>query len=110
MQIAYIFLLIFAVIIAVFAAFNGGNVTINLLFTQLELPQAVVIIGSAAIGAIIGYSADVIKRFKSLLRIKELEKKNKALEKELENFKNVTEDEMKEVATTENEESIDLLK
>jgi len=87
MQVTYILMLVFAVIIALFAAFNGGPVNINFLFAQIELPQAVVIIGSAAIGAILGYSFDLIKRIKSTLRIKELEKQNKNLTKELDSLR-----------------------
>ena len=91
MQVTYIFMLVFAVIIALFAAFNGGNVEINLLFTKILLPQAVVIIGSAAIGSILGYSFDLLKRIKSRIRIKELEKQNNILLQENEKLRAVQE-------------------
>lgn len=109
MQITYIFLMIFAVIIALFAAFNGGTVDINLLFAKIQLPQAVVIVGSAAIGAIIGYSVDILKRIKSRMRIKELEKQNKALELKLESFI-VKEEASKEDVVQTEKESIDITK
>lgn len=108
LQITYIFLMIFAVIIALFAAFNGGNVEINFLFAQIQLPQAVVIVGSAAIGAIIGYSVDILKRIKSRMRIKELEKQNKALELKLESF-TIKEEAAEEVVMTE-KESVNITK
>lgn len=106
MQVTYILMLVFAVIIALFAAFNGGNVDINLLFTSIQLPQAVVIIGSAAIGAILGYSFDLLKRIKSSLRVKELEKKNAKLEKEVETLQQQIQ-ETKEISVPK-EEKVEL--
>lgn len=97
MQISYIFLLVFAVVIAVFAAVNNAVVEVNFLFVKTNASLAVVILASAAIGAVIGYSVDIIKRIKSKLRIKDLEKQNKILNERIIEFEN------KETKVIENE-------
>jgi len=84
MQVTLIISLVFAIFIALFAAINGGEVTINLFFWKLEgVSQAMVILGSAAVGAILVYLSGVVNRLKQVKRVKDLEKKVSSLEKEL---------------------------
>jgi uncharacterized integral membrane protein len=84
MQVTLIISLIFAIFIALFAAVNGGEVTINLFFWKLEgVSQAMVILGSAAVGAVLVYMSGMMNRFKQARKVKELEKKVASLEKEL---------------------------
>lgn len=84
MQVTLIISLVFAIFIALFAAINGGEVTINLFFWQLEgVSQAMVILASAAFGAILVYLSGMMNKFKQVRKVKELEKKITGLEKEL---------------------------
>ncbi|MGB3367320.1 MAG: LapA family protein [Acidaminobacteraceae bacterium] len=94
MQFTIIFSLIFAVLVAIFALVNRDMVTVDIFFTQFQTPQAVVILGSAFLGAILIYLLGVVKKIKSGFKYKELEKKIKVLTlemgkitKELEDFK-----------------------
>jgi len=84
MQVTLIISLVFAIFIALFAAINGGEVTINLFFWQLEgVSQAMVILASAAFGAILVYLSGMMNKFKQVRKVKDLEKKITGLEKEL---------------------------
>lgn len=84
MQVTLIISLVFAIFIALFAAINGGEVTINLFFWQLEgVSQAMVILASAAFGAILVYLSGMMNKFKQARKVKDLEKKLTGLEKEL---------------------------
>lgn len=84
MQVTLIISLIFAIFIALFAAMNGGEVTINLFFWKLEnVSQAMVILASAAFGAILVYLSGTMHRLKQSKKVRDLEKKVTSLEKEL---------------------------
>ena len=82
MKATFILSLAMAILIAIFALLNGGSVPVNLGFTQLESSLALVILVSVAIGAIIIYLIDVVGKFKSAYKIKDLEKRIATLEKE----------------------------
>lgn len=84
MQLGFVLSLVFAVIIAVFAVLNSDVVTIQLLFKKVELSQSVIILGSAALGAIIAVLFGIFKRFKTSLKIRELKGQIKELENNLE--------------------------
>lgn len=92
MQFTFIFSLIFAVLVAVFALLNPGTVTVNVLFTKFQTSQAVVILFSAFLGAILVYLLDLVKKIKSGFKNKELEKKLKGLVLEIENLTSEVED------------------
>lgn len=83
MQFTFIISLVFAIFIAIFAVMNSGVVAINLFFSKFETSLAIVILGSAALGAIIIYLVGTVNKFKSSRKIKELEKKVLKLEGEL---------------------------
>lgn len=83
MQVTFIISLVFAIFIALFAVMNSGVVAINLFFSKFETSLAIVILGSAALGAIVVYLVGTFNKFKSSRKIKELEKKVVKLEGEL---------------------------
>ncbi|BEP29121.1 LapA family protein [Helicovermis profundi] len=82
MQFTFIISLLFAIIVALFALLNAETVTINVLFSKFQTSQAVVILVSASLGAIVVYLLSVFKKIKSTMKIKESEKKFKTLEKD----------------------------
>lgn len=93
MQLWFILSLVFAVLIAFFAVLNSAVVTIQLGFWKMDLSQSVVILGSAAIGAIVTTFFGIFNRLKSSLKtrelknqVKELEEKVEKLQKENENL------------------------
>lgn len=87
MQILFIFSLIFAILVSIFAVMNSDPVTIKLLWKQFQFSQAIVILGSAVFGAVIVALLGVFSKVKSSLKIRELHNKIKNLEKEIEELK-----------------------
>lgn len=87
MQILFIISLVFAILVSVFAVMNSNPVTIKLLWKQFEFSQAIVILGSAAFGAIIVAFLGIFSKVKSSLKIRELQNKIKGLEKKIEGLK-----------------------
>ena len=83
MKATFILSLVMAILIAIFALLNGTTVPVNFGFANLESSLALVILVSVAIGAVIIYLIDVVGKFKSTRRIKELEKKVTQLEKDI---------------------------
>ncbi len=83
MQFYFIIWLIFAVAVTLFAALNASPVKVNLIFSSYNASLALVILGSAFIGALAGYTVDMVPRIKNKLRIRELEKKLKLTESDL---------------------------
>lgn len=82
MQIWFIISLLFAIFVAFFALLNSDPVSIRLLWKTYEFSQAIVILGSAAGGAIIVAFLGVFRYIGSGLKIRELQNKVKKLEKE----------------------------
>ncbi len=82
MQFGFIISLVAAILVAVFAIKNGESVTIDLFFTTKEVSQAIVILISAASGAIIVAILGLYRQIKMSFKIKELTKKVAALEKD----------------------------
>ncbi|MHC1721286.1 MAG: LapA family protein [Clostridiaceae bacterium] len=72
MQIWFVFSLVFALIIAAFAALNSDVVTIRLIFAKYELSQSIVIIISAVIGAVVAILLSLFGKIKSAMRTREL--------------------------------------
>lgn len=75
MERGFIFSLIFAVIVAVFALKNGDKVLIDFLFTKVEISQAIVIFLSAILGAVTVSILGIVKNVKFRKEIKVLNKK-----------------------------------
>lgn len=83
MQFFFILWLVFAVAVTIFAALNGTPVRVNLIFGSYDASLALVILGSAIVGALAGYTVDMVPRIKNKMRIHELEKKLKQTESDL---------------------------
>ncbi|PAB56632.1 LapA family protein [Anaeromicrobium sediminis] len=82
MQFGFIFSLIFAILVALFAIQNSESVVISFLFAEFNVSQALVILISSVLGAVIVMLLGVIKQIKLQLKIKEQSKKIKNLEEE----------------------------
>ncbi|MBN2260826.1 MAG: LapA family protein [Clostridiales bacterium] len=80
MQITFILSMMFAVIISVFALANSAPVTISFIFTTFELSQAVVILVSAVIGAVVVFFLNLFSKAKSAMKTKGLTKQAKEME------------------------------
>ena len=87
MQILFIFSLLFAILVAAFAVMNSNPVIIKLFWMEIPSSQGVVILGSAAIGAIVVSLLGILSKVKSTLKIRELNNKIKQLEHKLEEYK-----------------------
>lgn len=83
MHIHIIFLLIFAIIVTLFAIFNSAVVTVSFFFVEIQVSLALVIIGATLIGAIAALLFDSVRRIKANRVLKELNKSNEALKNEL---------------------------
>lgn len=84
MQITFILSMVFAVIIAFFAVLNSEPVTINLFFEKFVLSQAIVILLSAVLGAVIVFLLNIYPHLKGKVKFKNAIKQNKELEAKLE--------------------------
>lgn len=87
MQIGFVLSLIFAILIATFAIKNGESVSIDLFFTTKQVSQAIVILISAAFGAVIVTILGLVRQIRLSLRIKEQKKKIKTLEEQNNEYK-----------------------
>lgn len=74
MPIAFIFSLLFSVLVVIFALQNSANVTINFLFVEQTVSQALVILISAIFGAIIVLLLSMLKQIKLNMKIRNLTK------------------------------------
>ncbi len=82
--------LVVALIVAVFALLNSEPVTINLLFKKAVISQALVILISVIVGALVVALLGSISRFKLSAALKDEKQKVEELEKELEKFSQQT--------------------
>lgn len=100
MPIAFIFSLLFSVVVVVFALQNSGSVNIHVLFAEYTMSQAIVILISAIFGAIIVLLLSMVKQLKSSFKIHNLTGKVNKLEKEnrksIENQKTVDKEKLEE--------------
>lgn len=88
MQSGFIFSLIFAVFIGLFALRNGGPVTIDLFFTEIAMSQALVIIFSALLGALVIYLLNFFKILHFKREIKTLNKKSESVDSDMQVLNN----------------------
>lgn len=82
MQFGFILALIISILIAIFAIQNGSVVTIDLFFASFQVSQAIVILLSTVVGAIIAAILGSIRQFKHFSITKELKNKIKLIESE----------------------------
>ncbi|WP_425446023.1 LapA family protein [Dethiothermospora halolimnae] len=97
MQVGFVLSLIFAIIIAVFAIKNGNEVNIDFIVTTKQVSQAIVILVSTALGAIIVTILGLVRQVKLTMKIREqksiIEKlRNNNMDKELEDNVGLTND------------------
>lgn len=86
-QAFFICSLIFSILVTIFALTNARAVSVNLLFYQFQASQAIIIIFSATIGAIIVTFLGLIKHIKLKSEIRTLRKENIDLTKRLDDVK-----------------------
>lgn len=72
--------LVFSLLIAVFAVQNAVQVTVTILFWNFPISLVLVILGSAALGALIMFSVAMFRQFYLARKIKESEARVKQLE------------------------------
>jgi uncharacterized integral membrane protein len=82
MQVSFILLLIVSIFIAIFAIQNGETVSIDLFFLKTEMSQALVILASVGLGALVAVVLSTFGKVKRLREIKSLNKRVKVLEDE----------------------------
>ncbi|MDD4751839.1 MAG: LapA family protein [Desulfitobacteriaceae bacterium] len=89
MQFYLVLALLFAISVAMFAVQNATPVDISFfVFEFQKISLVIVIFTSALIGAVIIFLLNLVKQISLRRRINALEKKNEALETELEMLKN----------------------
>ena len=74
----------FSIIIALFAIANAGSVRVNFIFAVYEVSQAIVILISAIVGAVIVMLLSIVKNIKLNMRISSQEKVISELQREKE--------------------------
>lgn len=80
MEKGFIFSLIIAVIVGIFAVSNGERVEIDLIFTRVYMSQAIVIFISTFMGAVIVAIIGWVRSWRYKKQIKDLNKKITSLE------------------------------
>lgn len=83
MQKGFVIILILSIIIGIFAISNSGVVTIDFIFTEVLLSQAIVIFICVLVGALIASIFGWIRQMSLKKNIKELKKVNQALQGEV---------------------------
>ena len=83
MQKGFVIILILALIIGIFAITNSGVVTVDFIFAEVELSQAIVIFICVLLGAIIASLFGFIRQMSLKKEIKELKTMNNSLQIEL---------------------------
>ncbi len=82
MEFKFVLSLLFAVLVAVFAIQNSGSVEINFLFGKFIISQAVIILCSTIVGALIVLLLGLVKQIKQNMKIKQLNKEIEILTEE----------------------------
>lgn len=84
MQLGFIVVLVISIFIAIFAIQNGDAVTVDLFFASYRVSQALVILISVGLGAIVAGGLGAVRQLKKIRNIKDLNKKIKFIEEEKE--------------------------
>lgn len=104
-----VFVLLIALVIAIFALKNSAIVVVDLFFTQLEMSQAILILIAAALGALVVLLMYGVHRFKTGRRLKALQSEINRLQKDLDSSQAklaVSESELRSRTSKTLEESI----
>ena len=87
-------LIILVLFIVYFLMQNNDKVSVDLVFTRFSnIPVAMIIFGSLAIGVLFGYLFAIVSIFSTKAEIRNLHNKNKRLSDELNDLRNVAIDE-----------------
>lgn len=73
MQIRFIIALVFSIMVTVFALLNAQTTEVNLIFSSVRLSLALVILSSAAVGALIAGLLSAFKQISAMWKIRNLE-------------------------------------
>lgn len=103
MEKGFIIALIFAVIIAVFALNNGDIVRIDFLVTELEMSQAIVILGSSILGAVVVAVLSGVKNLKLKRENKEMALRLEQVGEEKTNLEILLQDRIREISKLKSE-------
>lgn len=98
----FVISLVIAIIIGAFAISNSEVVEIDLIFTTLEVSQAIVIFISALLGAFVVVILESIRVWKLKRKIKELEKNRSIMEEENDKLSVIIEQKDKEIYQLDN--------
>lgn len=82
MEKGFIFSLILAAIVGIFALSNAEKVSVDLIFTTVKISQAIIIFISAFLGAIIVAFLGWVKELKFKKEIKDLNQQKQVIEQE----------------------------
>ena len=86
--------LVIMILVLFFLMQNTSLVDVNLIFKEFsEVPVAVVMLGSLAVGIIIGYGSAITNILSSKTELRSLKNKNRNLSDELNDLRNVAIDE-----------------
>lgn len=99
----FIFALIFAAIIAIFALNNADKVMIDFIFTEVELSQALVIFLSSILGAAVMAILGSVKNYKLSKELKTISKDLESTKEEKINLEALLEDRIKEITQLKNQ-------
>ncbi|GAW92700.1 LapA family protein [Calderihabitans maritimus] len=85
MQVYLVGVFIFALVVAVFAVQNAQTVSIRFLTWEFkDISLVLIILGSAALGAVMMAFISTIKQIKNFRKLKEMQRENKRLQEQLE--------------------------
>ncbi|MBW4828584.1 MAG: LapA family protein [Clostridiaceae bacterium] len=107
MQRGFIFSLLFAIMVAVFALKNANKVLIDFIFAKVNVSQALVILISAILGAIIVAIMGSVKKFKLKRKVKELNKKIESIDQEKKELMLILEEQNREELAVDKENDMD---
>ncbi|MBP2028449.1 putative integral membrane protein [Acetoanaerobium pronyense] len=92
MQWKFILSLVLALLVAIFAIQNSDPVTVSFFITTRQISQALIILLSTVVGAIIALSLGLIKQFALSKKLKEKDRAIRSLETEVASLKIENED------------------
>lgn len=104
-QLVTVLALLFSVVIALFAVANHEAVTVSYFFGEARISLVLLILGSALAGAFVMAMLSLVRHIKISFRIKELQRKNRDLDKQLEELSSEKEKPEKEAPPVETQES-----
>jgi len=83
MQLYLISALVFSILVALFAVQNTEEVVVKFITFQFRIPLVLVILGSAAVGALALYFLSLLKQFDFWLKVRHLNSRKKELERQV---------------------------